>query len=60
MSEQNFSNTATNTFRLGSIFGVRIAVHFTWFVIFALITFSMTGTFALQCDYSRFGEEEMR
>src|SRR6266540_3323443 len=39
-------NTATNTFRLGSIFGVTIAVHFTWFVIFALITFSMTGTFA--------------
>ena len=39
-------NTATNTFRLGSLFGVTIAVHFTWFVIFALITFSMTGTFA--------------
>jgi Zn-dependent protease len=39
-------NTATNTFRLGSIFGVTIAVHFTWFVIFALITFSMAGTFA--------------
>ncbi|HEY9431912.1 MAG TPA: site-2 protease family protein [Blastocatellia bacterium] len=39
-------NTATNTFRLGSIFGITIAVHFTWFVIFALITFSMAGTFA--------------
>jgi Zn-dependent protease/predicted transcriptional regulator len=39
-------NTAINTFRLGSIFGVTIAVHFTWFVIFALITFSMAGTFA--------------
>ena len=39
-------NTTTNTFRLGSIFGVTIAVHFTWFVIFALITFSMAGTFA--------------
>src|SRR5262245_45111608 len=39
-------NTATNTIRLGSIFGVTIAVHFTWFVIFALITFSMAGTFA--------------
>jgi Zn-dependent protease/CBS domain-containing protein len=39
-------NTATNTFRIGSIFGVRIAVHFTWFLIFGLITFSMTGTFA--------------
>ncbi len=39
-------NTVTNTFRLGSIFGVTIAVHFTWFVIFALITFSMAGTFA--------------
>src|SRR5215813_4225401 len=39
-------NTSTNTFRLGSLFGVTIAVHFTWFVIFALITFSMTGTFA--------------
>src|SRR6266498_210747 len=39
-------NTTTNTFRLGSIFGVTIAVHFTWFVIFALITFSMTGSFA--------------
>src|SRR5262245_4983842 len=38
--------TATNTFRLGSLFGITIAVHFTWFVIFALITFSMTGTFA--------------
>ncbi len=36
----------TNTFRLGSLFGVTILVHFTWFVIFALITFSMTGTFA--------------
>ena len=39
-------SAATNTFRLGSIFGVTIAVHFTWFVIFALITFSMAGTFA--------------
>ncbi|HEX2490167.1 MAG TPA: site-2 protease family protein, partial [Blastocatellia bacterium] len=39
-------NTATNAFRLGSLFGVTIAVHFTWFVIFALITFSMTVTFA--------------
>jgi len=39
-------NKATNTFRLGSLFGVTIAVHFTWFVIFALITFSMTETFA--------------
>jgi Zn-dependent protease len=39
-------NTSTNTFRLGSIFGVTIAVHFTWFVIFGLITFSMAGTFA--------------
>ncbi|MCI0393041.1 MAG: site-2 protease family protein [Acidobacteria bacterium] len=37
---------STNTFRIGSLFGVTIAVHFTWFVIFALITFSMTGTFA--------------
>jgi Zn-dependent protease/predicted transcriptional regulator len=39
-------NAVTNTFRLGSIFGVTIAVHFTWFLIFGLITFSMTGTFA--------------
>ncbi|HEU0179447.1 MAG TPA: site-2 protease family protein [Blastocatellia bacterium] len=39
-------NNATNTIRLGSIFGVTIAIHFTWFVIFALITFSMAGTFA--------------
>jgi Zn-dependent protease len=39
-------NAVTNTFRLGSIFGIAIAVHFTWFVIFALITFSMTVTFA--------------
>jgi Zn-dependent protease/CBS domain-containing protein len=39
-------NTATNAFRIGSLFGVTIAVHFTWFVIFALITFSMTVTFA--------------
>src|SRR5262249_5163943 len=39
-------NTATNAFRLGSLFGVTIAVHFTWFVIFALITISMTATFA--------------
>ena len=39
-------NTATNTYRLGSLFGVTIAVHFTWFVIFALITFSMTVAFA--------------
>lgn len=39
-------NISTNTFRIGSLFGVTIAVHFTWFVIFALITFSMTGTFA--------------
>ncbi len=38
--------TSTNTFRIGSLFGVKIAVHFTWFVIFALITFSMTLTFA--------------
>src|SRR5262249_1733519 len=39
-------NTSTNTFRLGSIFGLTIAVHFTWFVIFPLITFSMAGPFA--------------
>ncbi|HKQ80378.1 MAG TPA: site-2 protease family protein [Blastocatellia bacterium] len=39
-------NTTTNTFRLGSLFGITIAIHFTWFVIFALITFSMTATFA--------------
>jgi len=38
--------TSTNTFRIGSLFGVTIAVHLTWFVIFALITFSMTSTFA--------------
>jgi Zn-dependent protease/CBS domain-containing protein len=39
-------DSSTNTFRIGSLFGVAIAVHFTWFVIFALITFSLTGTFA--------------
>jgi Zn-dependent protease/CBS domain-containing protein len=39
-------NPAPNTFRLGTIFGVTVAVHFTWFVIFALVTISMTGTFA--------------
>ncbi len=39
-------NTATNTFQIGSLFGITIAVHITWFVIFALITFSMTGTYA--------------
>src|SRR5262245_28318676 len=38
--------TTTNAFRLGSLFGVTIAIHFTWFVIFTLITFSMTVTFA--------------
>jgi Zn-dependent protease/predicted transcriptional regulator len=38
--------TSTSTFRIGSLFGITIAVHLTWFVIFALITFSMTGTFA--------------
>lgn len=37
---------STNTFRIGSIFGVTIAVHFTWFVIFTLIMISMSGTFA--------------
>jgi Zn-dependent protease/predicted transcriptional regulator len=37
---------STNTLRVGSLFGIPIVVHFTWFVIFALIWFSMTGTFS--------------
>jgi Zn-dependent protease/CBS domain-containing protein len=39
---------STTTFRIGSLFGVEIAVHFTWFVIFMLIMISMTGTFAVR------------
>lgn len=35
-----------NSFRIGSLFGISIFVHFTWFIIFALITLSMVGHFA--------------
>lgn len=35
-----------NSFRLGSLFGIAINVHFTWFIIFALITLSLIGNFA--------------
>jgi Zn-dependent protease/predicted transcriptional regulator len=34
-----------SSFRLGSLFGISILVHFTWFVIFVLITLSMVGHF---------------
>jgi Zn-dependent protease len=34
------------SFHLGSVFGVAINVHFTWFIIFALITLSLIGNFA--------------
>ncbi len=35
-----------NSFQLGSLFGISIFVHITWFIIFALITLSMVGHFA--------------
>jgi Zn-dependent protease len=35
-------------FRLGSLFGIAIFVHYSWFVIFALVTFSLIAHFAGQ------------
>jgi Zn-dependent protease len=34
--------------RLGTIFGISIFVHFTWFLIFALVTFSLVAQFTEQ------------
>ncbi|MBL8204537.1 MAG: site-2 protease family protein [Blastocatellia bacterium] len=34
--------------RLGSIFGITILVHFSWLLIFALVTFSLVAKFAGQ------------
>jgi Zn-dependent protease len=35
-----------NSFRLGSLFGVSIFVHFTWLIIFTLVTLSLVSEFA--------------
>jgi Zn-dependent protease len=35
-------------FRLGSLFGIAILVHFSWLLIFALVTFSLVAQFAGQ------------
>src|SRR5438105_1232575 len=35
-----------SSFRLGSVFGISIFVHFTWFIIFTLVTLSLVGRFA--------------
>ncbi len=37
-----------NALRLGSIFGIAIFVHFTWLLIFALVTFALVAYFAEQ------------
>jgi Zn-dependent protease/predicted transcriptional regulator len=34
-----------STFPLGRILGIRVGVHFTWFIIFALISFSLSAHF---------------
>jgi Zn-dependent protease len=35
-------------FRLGSLFGIALFVHYSWFVIFALVSFSLIAQFAGQ------------
>lgn len=35
-------------FRIGTIFGIAILVHFSWLLIFALVTFSLVARFAEQ------------
>lgn len=35
-----------STIRLGSLFGISIFVHFTWFVAFLLVTLSLANHFA--------------
>ncbi|UCE88126.1 MAG: site-2 protease family protein [Pseudomonadota bacterium] len=37
-----------SSFRLGSVLGIRIGVHYTWFIIFALLTYSLYAVFAYQ------------
>jgi Zn-dependent protease/CBS domain-containing protein len=36
----------SHSFRIGSLFGIPIFVHFTWLIIFALVTLSLVGMFA--------------
>lgn len=35
-----------NSFRVGSVFGISIFVHFTWFFVFALVTLSLVDRFS--------------
>lgn len=35
-------------FRLGSLFGIALFVHYSWFVVFALVTLSLIAQFAGQ------------
>ena len=37
-----------SSFRLGTLFGIRIGVHYTWFIIFALLSYSLYGLFSFQ------------
>jgi Zn-dependent protease/predicted transcriptional regulator len=34
-----------SSFKLGRILGIQVAVHYTWFIIFALISFSLSSYF---------------
>jgi Zn-dependent protease len=36
------------SFRLGSLFGISILVHYSWFIVFALVTFSLVADFSGQ------------
>ncbi|MFQ5756052.1 MAG: M50 family metallopeptidase [Acidiferrobacterales bacterium] len=43
-----------SSFRLGTVAGIRIGVHFTWFVIFLLLAFSLTSVFqAAHAEWGR-------
>ena len=35
-----------NSFRLGHLFGISIFVHFTWFIVFVMVTVSLVSYFA--------------
>ncbi|MCG6974880.1 MAG: hypothetical protein LJE56_00565, partial [Acidiferrobacterales bacterium] len=37
-----------NAIRLGTIAGIRIGVHYTWFVIFLLLSATLYGSFTYQ------------
>jgi Zn-dependent protease len=38
----------TSSFRLGRIFGIPLRLHYTWFIIFALVIFSLSAYYPLR------------